>query len=123
MVVNVRRRSESSGDPTARVDGERAGTAFPAMLRQRRVAAWLTQEQLGERAGLTARSVSQLERGRVRFPRPETVRLLGQALGMTAHEIAHFQQLARVDYWTDRAPRLASTAPGDGPSSITIGTT
>ncbi|HEU0113378.1 MAG TPA: helix-turn-helix domain-containing protein, partial [Thermomicrobiales bacterium] len=61
---------------------------FGSLLRQRRLAAGLSQEQLAERAGLSARAISALERGQHASPRPETVRLLVDALGLAgaAHD-------------------------------------
>jgi DNA-binding beta-propeller fold protein YncE/transcriptional regulator with XRE-family HTH domain len=53
------------------------------LLKQWRVAAGLTQEELAERAGVSARSVSDLERGLNRTPRPSTIRRLADALDLT----------------------------------------
>jgi transcriptional regulator with XRE-family HTH domain len=91
---------------------------FPDVLRRYRVTARLTQEQLAEKAGLNVRSVSQLERGRVRYPRPETVYRLGRALDLTATELDDFLRLARVDYWADRNPDTARSAPAQLPSDV-----
>ena len=55
---------------------------FGAVLRRRRRAAGLTQEGLAERAGLSARGVSDLERGARRAPQRETVRRLARGLGL-----------------------------------------
>jgi predicted ATPase/transcriptional regulator with XRE-family HTH domain len=55
---------------------------FGALLRRFRVAAALSQEELAERAGLSTRGVSDLERGARRAPRLETVRMLADALGL-----------------------------------------
>lgn len=57
--------------------------AFGAALARHRRAAGLTQEELAERAGLSARGVSDLERGLRQRPQAETVRLLAQALALT----------------------------------------
>ena len=53
---------------------------FGTALRRLRLAAGLTQEELAERAGLTAKGVSALERGERRRPYPHTVRALSAAL-------------------------------------------
>jgi tetratricopeptide (TPR) repeat protein/transcriptional regulator with XRE-family HTH domain len=90
---------------------------FPAVLRRRRIAARLTQEELAARAGLSTRSVSQLERGRVRHPRPESVRLLGNALGLAGSELDAFRALARAEYWAGRDHGAADqdgAGAGDG---------
>src|SRR3712207_6139239 len=59
---------------------------FGAHLRRLREAAGLTQEELAERAGLTAKGISDLERGRRRRPYPHTTRCLADALGLSEHE-------------------------------------
>jgi predicted ATPase/DNA-binding XRE family transcriptional regulator len=53
---------------------------FAAVLRRFRAVAGLTQEELAERAGLTAKAISALERGERRRPYPHTVRALAAAL-------------------------------------------
>jgi predicted ATPase/DNA-binding XRE family transcriptional regulator len=55
--------------------------SFGSQLRRQRLAAGLTQEELAERAGLSARGIQDLERGARRAPHPETVRRLTAALG------------------------------------------
>src|SRR5262252_3766668 len=55
---------------------------FADLLRQYRTVAGYSQEQLAERAGLSHRGVSDLERGQRRAPHPETVRRLADALGL-----------------------------------------
>jgi predicted ATPase/DNA-binding XRE family transcriptional regulator len=55
--------------------------AFGATLRRHRIAAGLTQEELAERAGLSARGIQDLERGARRSPHAATVRRLSEALG------------------------------------------
>src|SRR6266852_1684402 len=56
------------------------------LLRQHRLAAGLTQEALAERAGLSLRGVSDLERDARRAPHRDTVRRLTAALGLDAAE-------------------------------------
>ncbi len=55
---------------------------FAGLLRQLRGAARLTQEELAEAAGLSPRSVSDLERGINRTARKDSARLLAGALGL-----------------------------------------
>jgi predicted ATPase/transcriptional regulator with XRE-family HTH domain len=69
--------------------------SFAALLRQYRLAAELTQEQLAEAARISARAVGDLERGRGRLPRLATVGLLAEALGLGAAERAAFLAAAR----------------------------
>jgi predicted ATPase/transcriptional regulator with XRE-family HTH domain len=69
-------------------------TSFARLLRQRRVAAGLTQEALAERSGLGARSIQGLERAETR-PRRETLRQLINALGLAPEQAAEFELAAR----------------------------
>jgi transcriptional regulator with XRE-family HTH domain len=59
---------------------------FGAHLRRLRGAAGLTQEDLARRVGLTAKGISDLERGRRRRPYRHTVRSLADALGLSEEE-------------------------------------
>ena len=51
---------------------------FAELLRRCRLEAGLSQEDLAERAGLSPRSISDLERGQRSMPRLETVRLISK---------------------------------------------
>ncbi len=53
---------------------------FGVLLQQYRVAAGWSQEELADRAGLSRRGISDLERGQRREPHPSTVRRLAEAL-------------------------------------------
>jgi predicted ATPase/transcriptional regulator with XRE-family HTH domain len=59
---------------------------FGEVLHRYRVAAGLTQEALAERAGLSARGISDLERGVRAGPRRDTLRLLIEGLQLGPHE-------------------------------------
>ena len=65
------------------------------MLRQLRAAAGLTQEELAEAAGLSPRSVSDLERGIHRTAHKDTAVLLAGALGLAEPDRALFVAAAR----------------------------
>jgi tetratricopeptide (TPR) repeat protein/transcriptional regulator with XRE-family HTH domain len=56
--------------------------SFGGLLRGYRLAAGLTQEELAERAGLSVRAVSDMERDRTGRPYPRSVRLLIAALAL-----------------------------------------
>lgn len=58
-------------------------SSFGTVLRNYRLAAGLTQEELAERSGLSLRGVSDLERGARQTPRLETVRMLAEGLGFS----------------------------------------
>jgi transcriptional regulator with XRE-family HTH domain len=62
--------------------GSGAGTSPGAWLRRQREAAGLTQEELAERAGLTVRTIRNLERGRTHTPHARSISMLGRALGL-----------------------------------------
>lgn len=69
---------------------------FAHLLKRHRLASGLTQEALAERAGVSARAVSDLERGGGRTPRLDTVRLLATALGLTAEQHGALLTAARA---------------------------
>jgi transcriptional regulator with XRE-family HTH domain len=60
--------------------------SFAALLRQQRLAAGLTQEALAERARLSWRTISDLERGVKHRPHQDTVLLPAEALELNAPE-------------------------------------
>ena len=60
--------------------------SFGAMLRQHRLAADLSQEALAEKAGLSLRAISDLERGTRRAPYAVTVGMLADALALPADD-------------------------------------
>ncbi len=68
--------------------------SFADLLRQYRLAAGMTQEELAERAGLSARGISDLERGVRGHPYRETVRMLADALGLHGAERSAFAAAA-----------------------------
>ena len=70
-------------------------TAFGGLLRQLRTEAGLTQEELAEAAGLSPRSVSDLERGINRTARKDTAVLLSSALGLAEPARDAFVAVAR----------------------------
>ncbi|MGI8688318.1 MAG: ATP-binding protein [Thermomicrobiales bacterium] len=65
------------------------------MLQRFRTAAGLTQEALAERSTLSARAISDLERSDHIRPRPDSVRLLADALALSGDERALFEAAAR----------------------------
>src|SRR5262249_56400219 len=86
------------------------GSSFGPLLRRYREAAGLTQEQLAARAGLSARGISDLERGRRQAPRRETVGLLAEALALSSRKRALLEAAARPMAQTIGGG-LAETAP------------
>jgi len=88
---------------------EQPSLSFAGLLRQLRAEAKLTQEELAEAAGLSPRSVSDLERGINRTARKDTALLLAGALGLTGPGEELFVAAAR-----GRAPAAAALAAADG---------
>ena len=74
---------------------EQPALGFGGLLRQLRTEAGLTQEELAEAAGVSPRSVSDLERGINRTARKDTAVLLGGALGLADQVRALFVAAAR----------------------------
>ena len=70
--------------------------SFGALLKRHRLAAGLTQEALAERAGLSAKAVSDLERDPARTPRLGTVTLLADGLGADQDGRAELLAAARA---------------------------
>ncbi len=68
---------------------------FGELLRRHRLAAGLTQEELAERAGLSAHGISDLERGVRSAPRKDTLALLLDALRPSPEERAALLAAAR----------------------------
>jgi non-specific serine/threonine protein kinase len=73
-----------------------ASPSFAELLRQHRLARGLTQAELAERAGLSWRGISDLERGLKRAPRASTLRLLVCGLGLPEHETAALLRAAQA---------------------------
>lgn len=82
-------------------------TSLGQLLRRHRVAAGLSQEELAERCGVSARTVSDLERGQRSSARLETIRMLADGLHLTESD--------RADLLLRARPELApSTSRGSG---------
>jgi predicted ATPase/DNA-binding XRE family transcriptional regulator len=70
----------------------------------------MTQEELAERAGISGRTVSDLERGLRTAVHPDTARRLASALGLGDEELPQFEALARG--------RRAASEPAARPSAL-----
>jgi len=78
-------------------------TTFGALLKRYRMAAGLTQEALAERASLSTRAVSDLERGLSRAPRYDTLDLLTRAMNLEAEPRAALFAAARPAFPREEA--------------------
>jgi predicted ATPase/DNA-binding XRE family transcriptional regulator len=87
---------------------------FGELLRRHRIAANLTQEALAERAGLSARGISDLERGAREIPRKDTLRLLLQALALSPSDRAAMVATAQ------RGPSSRHGTQTDHPTSLPL---
>ncbi len=99
------------GLPGMGMTGERR-PAFGELLRRHREAAGLTQEELAEMAGLTAKGIGALERGERQRPYPHTVQRLANALHLTEGERRDFRAAARGQ----EPSRLTPEAPASPPN-------
>jgi tetratricopeptide (TPR) repeat protein len=86
--------------------GEASGSDFGALLRLRRSAAGLTQEELSELSGLSTRAIADMERGRTGRPYRSSVLRLAGALALPGPEREQLVQAAR---------------PGAGQAAMTSG--
>jgi transposase len=100
-------------------------SSFGALLRACRHRAYLSQEQLAERAELSERTVRNLEADRVRSPRTDTVRLLADALQLSGPEReSWFEAALGVNHQQagPAAPGAGGPAPppDDGPTQLPL---
>ncbi|MEV6039973.1 helix-turn-helix domain-containing protein [Nonomuraea sp. NPDC052116] len=79
--------------------------SFAEVLRRHRHAARLTLEQLAEASGVSARTLSDMERGRSKGPQHRTVSALADALGLADADRRQLVELAREGRLRDRWAR------------------
>jgi WD40 repeat protein/transcriptional regulator with XRE-family HTH domain len=91
---------------------EQPALSFAGLLRQLRAEAKLTQEELAAAAGVSTRSVSNLERGINRTAHKDTAFLLAGALGLTGPAEELFVAAARGNV---PAAQVLAAAEGAGP--------
>jgi non-specific serine/threonine protein kinase len=95
-----------------------AAWSFASLLRQHRLTHGLTQEELAERAGVSARAISDLERGLKRAPRASTVRLLADALQLGTDQAAALLEAAQGGDGTHGQTRDQLSARGNLPRQL-----
>jgi predicted ATPase/DNA-binding CsgD family transcriptional regulator/DNA-binding XRE family transcriptional regulator len=92
---------------------------FADVLRHERQAAGLSQEELAERSGLSARAISAIERGVNRAPRRSTLQMLADALALSDDERRRWERLRRNQM--NRLAQPAVSTPVDRPRrSLTL---
>src|SRR5579864_3068244 len=84
-----------------------------ALVRSHRDRVGLTQEALAERAGLSYRSVSDIERGISRTPYQATLRRLAEALELDEDDRAHLLASARSGTNSDSVPSGRAALPAE----------
>ena len=84
---------------------------FGEVLKHERLAAGLTQEELAERASLSARAISDLERGVKHTPRRQTIELLADALRLSDGRRTALAAAARPHRESATAPDLPNEPP------------
>ncbi|MEV4344114.1 helix-turn-helix domain-containing protein [Actinoplanes sp. NPDC049596] len=129
---------------------EQGGLGFGGRLRELRVRRGLTIEGLAEASGVSARAISDMERGRSRAPRPRTVAALSGALGgdgtlvelaragretssagrprmcdlprRSGHFVGRGDELAAIaEHWADVSPvTVVHGAPGVGKTGLAL---
>src|SRR5690242_1967235 len=88
---------------------------FGWLLARRRQEAGLSQAELAERAAMSVRAISNLERGRTQWPHPDSVHRLADALGLTAADRAGFEAAAgrRLAPRAGASPAADAGGPGE----------
>ncbi len=87
-------------------------TSFSTLLKHYRQAVGLSQESLAARAGLSARAISDLERGINRTPRYDTLELLSSALSLSSQQHTLLQAAARPAVAAAALAPLGPPSPG-----------
>jgi predicted ATPase/transcriptional regulator with XRE-family HTH domain len=94
--------------------------SFGSLLRSYRRIAGITQEELAERAGISADTISNLERGVAHVPHKETVHLLVEALSVTPKERETILAAARALRATSPSVSVSSDGPATPQSRIPL---
>jgi virginiamycin B lyase len=105
---------ESRGSGHSGTDG--TDEKFDVLLRRHRKDAGLTQERLGELAGVSYQTISNIERGLGHQPRPSTVRSLATALGLDSGARAVFEAAAMR--WSDGRESRIGALPTNGSRAL-----
>ncbi len=77
-------------------DETRASGEFGELVRRHRMARGLSQDELAERAGLTARTIANLERGRTSRPYRSSVQAIADAFGLPEAQRAQLDRASRT---------------------------
>jgi transcriptional regulator with XRE-family HTH domain len=106
--------NEHEGVRGVTADGVAGMREFGELLRTHRIRVGLTQQQLADFAMVSVRAIRDLECGRTRSPRAETVRLLADGLRLDDDSRANLQEAAG-------RPAGPVSVPPPAPSSAIVG--
>src|ERR1700722_13071114 len=102
---------------------EQPAIQYAELLRQLRAERGLTQEELAAAAGISPRTISDLERGINQTPRKATAKLLADALHLPEPRRDQFMTAARRRPVTTPPAVLADAGPGvDAGTGVGAGT-
>src|SRR5882762_9720785 len=80
----------------ALIVNKHSSPSFGEELRARRIRARLTQRELAQRAGVSIRALRYIEQGKIIRPRPESLRRLGDVVGLRLSAL-EWEPARRVD--------------------------
>lgn len=90
------------------------------LVKRFRLAAGLSQEELAERSGVSARAISDFERGLRSVPRLETVRMLADALALSDDDRSALLAASRPEVLSQRKETPLPSPPSAAPRSTAI---
>jgi tetratricopeptide (TPR) repeat protein len=90
------------------------GGGFGGLLRAYRLAAGLSQEELAERSGLSARAIADMERGRTARPYRRSVRALADALDLAEPDRTALERASRIPSLAAPVAPSPQAYPGTG---------
>ncbi|MFF2542536.1 helix-turn-helix domain-containing protein [Kitasatospora sp. NPDC058063] len=95
---------------------QQGDSAFGGMLRTLRREVGFTHEELARRSQVSVRTISDIERGRVRRPQRRSVQQLAEALGLGTTRLEWFLRAARAvpDSGLDQPDGSRRETPADG---------
>ncbi|WP_328917399.1 MULTISPECIES: helix-turn-helix domain-containing protein [unclassified Streptomyces] len=108
----------------ATVSGEQAATGsedtarFGALIRGHRLRIGLTQRELADLSTISMRAIRNLEQGRARRPRPETIRLIADALRLGDRARAALESAVQQRHFTDPVICDLSEDPPAPPTAL-----
>lgn len=88
---------------------------FGTRLRSCRQSSGMSQQELAERSGLSVRAISDLERGRTRFPYQDSLGRLADALGLRGQARSEFTAAAGRRLGTTEAATARRDQTGSRP--------